>query len=90
MNVAYCRLKNLQIGYNLPAKWLSKIKAVNARLYISAENIWTWSPLYKITKDIDVESIGPSDQLFSPGGNAGDGYNYPMMKSVTFGLSITF
>jgi TonB-linked SusC/RagA family outer membrane protein len=90
MNVAYCRLKNLQIGYNLPAKWLSKIKAVNARLYLSAENIWTWSPLYKITKDIDVESIGPSDQLFSPGGNAGDGYNYPMMKSVTFGLSITF
>jgi TonB-linked SusC/RagA family outer membrane protein len=89
-NVAYCRLKNLQIGYNLPAKWLSKIKANNARIYLSAENIWTWSPLYKLTKDIDVESIGPSDQLFSPGGNAGDGYNYPMMKSITLGLSITF
>jgi TonB-linked SusC/RagA family outer membrane protein len=89
-NVAYLRLKNIQLGYNLPAKWLSKIRAVNARVYVSAENIWTWSPLYKLTKDIDVESIGPSDQLFSPGGNAGDGYNYPMMKSITFGLSITF
>ncbi|MCW3088524.1 MAG: SusC/RagA family protein, partial [Sediminibacterium sp.] len=90
MNVAYLRLKNLQIGYNLPAKWISKIRAANARVYVSAENILTWSPLYKVTKDIDVESIGPSDQLFSPGGNAGDGYNYPMMKSITFGLSITF
>ena len=89
-NVAYLRLKNIQIGYNLPTKWATKIRATNARVYCSAENIWTWSPLYKLTRDIDVESIGPSDQLFSPGGNAGDGYNYPMMKSVTFGLSITF
>ena len=89
-NVAYLRLKNIQLGYNLPSKWASKIKAANARVYISGENLLTWSPLYKLTKDIDVESIGPSDQLFSPGGNAGDGYNYPMMKSVTFGLSITF
>jgi TonB-linked SusC/RagA family outer membrane protein len=89
-NVAYCRMKNIQVGYNLPAKWMSKIKAANARLYISAENLLTWSPLYNLTRDMDVESIGPSDQLFSPGGNAGDGYNYPMMKSIVFGLSITF
>lgn len=89
-NVAYLRLKNVQIGYNLPAKWATKIKATNARVYLSGENLLTWSPLYKLTKDMDVESIGPSDQLFSPGGNAGDGYNYPMMKSFTLGLSITF
>ncbi|MDB5231105.1 MAG: SusC/RagA family protein, partial [Chitinophagaceae bacterium] len=89
-NVAYVRLKNIQLGYNIPSRWVSKIKAQNARVYCSGENLWTWSPLYRITKDIDVESTGPSDQVFSPGGNAGDGYNYPMMKSITFGLSITF
>jgi TonB-linked SusC/RagA family outer membrane protein len=88
-NIAYIRLKNIQIGYNLPDKLASKIGATGMRVYCSAENIWTWSPLYKYTRDLDVESTGPSDQVFTSG-NAGDGYNYPMMKGVTFGLSITF
>jgi hypothetical protein len=90
MKVSYIRLKNIQLGYNLPKNLISNIRATNARVYVSAENIWTYSPLYKITKDLDPENTGVSDQVFSPGGNAGDGYNYPMLKGVTFGLSITF
>jgi len=90
MNNAYLRLKNVQLGYSLPKTMISRIGATNARIYVSAENIWTLSPLYKITKDIDPENTGPSDQVFSPGGNAGDAYNYPILKGVTFGLSITF
>ena len=35
------------------------------RVYISAENIWTHSSLYKLTKDFDVENTGVSDQVFS-------------------------
>jgi TonB-linked SusC/RagA family outer membrane protein len=89
-NIAYLRLKNIQLGYNLPQRIASKIKANNVKVYCSGENLWTWSPLYKLTKDLDVENTGVSDQVFSPNGNAGDGYNYPLMKGVTFGLSVTF
>jgi TonB-linked SusC/RagA family outer membrane protein len=89
-NIAFIRMKNLQIGYNLPKKWVSKVKANNARVYFSGENLWTYSPLYKLTTGIDVENTGPSDQVFNPGGNSGDGYNYPMLKSFSFGLNITF
>ena len=88
-NIAYLRLKNIQIGYNLPKSIVSKIGASNIKVYFSGENLWTMSPLYKITRDLDVENTGPSDQLFTSS-NAGDGYNYPMMKNVTFGLSVTF
>src|SRR5688572_4084939 len=88
-NVSYIRLKNIQLGYNLPLKLISKIHSTNARVYISAENIWTWSSLYKRTRDIDVENAVVSDQVFTTT-NAGDGYNYSMMKGITFGLSITF
>ena len=88
-NIAYLRLKNIQIGYNLPISIASWIGASNLKIYFSGENLWTMSPLYKITRDLDVENTGPSDQLFTSG-NAGDGYNYPMMKNVTFGLSVTF
>lgn len=88
-NIAYLRLKNVQVGYSLPVNLISKIRANSARVYFSAENILTWTPLYKLTKDLDPENTGVSDQLFTSS-NAGDGYNYPMMKGVTIGLSITF
>lgn len=88
-NIAYIRMKNIQIGYNLPGNLISKIRAENAKVYFSGENLWTWSPLYKITRDIDVENTGPSDLKLSSG-TSGDGYNYPMLKSISFGLSVTF
>ena len=68
---------------------ISKIHANSISIYISGENLWAWSPLYRLTKDIDVENAVVSDQVFTTT-NAGDGYNYSMMKGITFGLSITF
>ncbi len=88
-NISYIRLKNIQVGYNLPKKLISKIRANELKVYLSGENLWSWSPLYKLVRHLDVENTGPSDQVFTSG-NAGDGYNYPMMKSLTLGLSIQF
>ena len=88
-NVAYIRLKNIQIGYDLPKSLISKIGINNLRVYVSGEDIWSWSPLYKIVGKghMDVGNIGPRDQVIRPGAGA-DGFNYPIMKSFTFGLSI--
>jgi len=88
-NVAYIRLKNIQIGYSLPKKLISKVGASDVKVYFSGENLWAYSPLYKLTRQIDVENTGPSDQVLSSS-NSGDGYNYPMLKSMSFGLSIAF
>ena len=96
-NVAYIRLKNIQVGYNLPAHLIQKIKMSNARVYVSGENLWTWTPFYRITKDLDVENIRRSDMITNPptnsdpnNNNSGNGNNYPILKTVTFGLSMTF
>jgi TonB-linked SusC/RagA family outer membrane protein len=90
MNAAYVRLKNFQLGYRLPPSLTSRLGSNAARIYLSADNLWTWSPLYQTASNVDVENAtAPSDQLFT-GGNAGDGYNYPMLKSVTMGVSVTF
>ncbi|GAB6122085.1 SusC/RagA family TonB-linked outer membrane protein [Dysgonomonas termitidis] len=98
-NVAYIRLKNLQIGYTIPKQIVTKAKIQNMRVYASAENIWNWSPLYKHTKDLDVTNIYGSDPDLtdadmSSGLNgkrgSGDGNSYPLMKSFSLGLSITF
>ncbi len=88
-NVAYIRLKNLQFGYNIPESVISKVKLQKARIYISAENLWCWSPLYKHTRDLDVTNIYGSDPDITDGGS-GDGNSYPQMKSVSLGVSLTF
>ncbi|HIX85703.1 MAG TPA: SusC/RagA family TonB-linked outer membrane protein, partial [Candidatus Parabacteroides intestinigallinarum] len=88
MNVAYLRLKNLQIGYNLPKEWVKKLHLSNVGVYLSGENLVTWSPLYKYSKDLNVSNIGNSDPDLTTG--SGDGYNYPMMRSFSLGLNVTF
>ena len=88
-NVAYIRLKNLQFGYTLPQEIVSKAKMQNARIYISAENLWCWSPLYKHTRDLDVTNIYGSDPDLT-NGRSGDGQSYPQMKSISLGVSVTF
>jgi len=82
-HVAYIRLKNLQVGYNFPVNLIKKVGLSNARVVLSAENIFTYSPLYKITRDIDVESIGNVE-------GGGNGNNYPQLKSYSIGFTATF
>ncbi|MEO6915980.1 MAG: TonB-dependent receptor [Chitinophagaceae bacterium] len=90
-NVAYLRMKNIQIGYNLPSGWISRIGARSLRVYFSGENLYTYSPMYKIVKNtIDVENAVPADQDLNSGVTTGDGYNYPLLKSFSFGINLGF
>lgn len=72
MDASYVRLKNVQVGYTIPKKLTSRIGMNNVRLYISADNLHTWSNLR--TKLIDPEQA--------------NFMSYPLMKTYTAGLSI--
>lgn len=94
-NVAYIRLKTLNFGYTLPASIASKIQSNDIKIYLSGENLWTWSPLYKVTRDTDVTNIwGAGTQLTGLDSDNtrtdGDGYNYPTLRALSVGLSINF
>lgn len=88
MDVSYIRLKNLQVGYTLPSKWTDAIRMKKVSIFFSGENLWTWSPMYKYTRDIDVTAnIYGTDSVLS---STGDGFNYPTLRSYSLGLNITF
>lgn len=90
-NVAYIRMKNIQVGYTLPDKWVHRIGGRSAKVFFSGENLFSYSPMYKVVKNtIDVENAVPSDQDLNPNSTNGDGYNYPLMKSFSLGLNIGF
>jgi hypothetical protein len=87
-NVAYVRMKNLTFGYNLPAKMIAKAGMVAARVFFTGQNLWTWSPMYRITNNLDPEVIEGADPEMNE--NAGNGMAYPMLKTYTLGINVTF
>ena len=92
-NAAYVRLKNLTVDYTFPETITEKLKISNLKVYISLENLFTLSPIYRVTDMYDPEVIDSGDSDFSTtrGLNGqGDGFSYPMLKSYTFGINVTF
>lgn len=86
-DVSYIRLKNLQVGYNFPEKLLKKAHISQLGIYLTMENLWTWSPMYRYTRDIDISANIYGNDAYSS--TTGDGYSFPTMKSFAFGLNIT-
>lgn len=75
---AFCRLKNVQIAYNLPRSVIQPIKLSAVRFYISGTNLAIFSSI----KDFDPEmaaNAGP-----------GTGFYYPQNKSMIIGANISF
>lgn len=78
-DIAYCKLKNVVIGYSLPKNLLNKVKFIDrVRIYVSGENLFTLTKLD--SKYIDPESIL----------NDSSGRTYPMNRVISFGLEVTF
>ena len=76
-NGRYLRLKNLQLGYSLPTTFLDRMGIANCRVYVSGENLLTFTPLFDV---FDPETI-----TGGWGGNA-----YPLSRTWSMGLSVTF
>ncbi|HEY4062181.1 MAG TPA: TonB-dependent receptor [Puia sp.] len=87
-NAAYVRLKNLSIAYSLPQDWLSKAKITSAKVYFTGQNLFTLSPLHKYAANFDPEVINGADPEVNSG--SGNGYAYPMLKTFTAGINLTF
>lgn len=77
-NIAYCRLKNLTVGYTLPQNWTKKAGIESLRLYFTGENLAYWSGLK--TDYIDPEMAQTNSQMRI----------YPWQKSIMFGVDVTF
>ncbi len=79
-NLAYCRLKNVTIGYTFPEKWMRKIYVSNLRIYVSGENLLTATALKN--KFLDPEQASAASNKLS---NV-----YPWSKTFSVGVNLTF
>ena len=76
---AYLRLKNVTVGYTLPSNTRLNKLVKTLRVYVSGENLFTFTPL----RVFDPEAIGLSTATW------GLGLTYPMFRTFSVGLSVT-
>ncbi len=70
------RLKNAEIGYQLPKRWVKRAGLSYFRVYVNGLNLYTWDKL---------EDFG-----LDPEANDGRGDMYPIQRVWNFGIDVRF
>lgn len=73
-NRSFLRLKNIELGYTLPERFLSKVGVKALRVYVSGQNMFVWD-------NLRITHVDPEQN---------NSYGYPITKNVTLGLNINF
>lgn len=80
---SFLRLKDIQLGYSFPKKWLDKVNVSTARVYLSGSNLYTFTKYSGI--DPEVATMGRN--ALESGVDNG---SYPLPRAVTLGLQLDF
>jgi TonB-linked SusC/RagA family outer membrane protein len=80
---AYFKIKQLQLGYTLPAEITKKALINRLRLYVSLDDFFTFTSYPGTDPETATVSTAPERAGFDNG-------TYPQPKKITFGLNITF
>ncbi|WPU92702.1 TonB-dependent receptor [Mucilaginibacter sabulilitoris] len=86
LNMAYLRLKNLNVGYSFPKSVTRRLGIERLRVFFSGENILTFDHLGNFP--IDPETDFSQTQIDND--RAGFGRVYPYRKTYSAGLQVTF
>ena len=79
-DASFLRLKNIQLGYTLPAKWLRGSRLASVRLYFAAQTV---------APTIGYTGYDPEVSTRNSAMTRGFDYSaYPKAQSFTFGVKI--
>ena len=80
---SYVRIKNLQIGYTLPAVVAQKMKIENCRIYLGAKNLLTFTKYTGFDPEVGEGYEGSLDLGV-------DRATYPQARTILVGVGINF
>ncbi|MEO0334718.1 MAG: SusC/RagA family protein, partial [Bacteroidota bacterium] len=90
---SYIRLKNIALGYNFPASVLDRLNIERLRVYVSAQNILTFTDYEGYDPEVNYRSDPAADGVNNRDSNRNLGLDYgsyPNAKAYTIGLNVTF
>ena len=79
---SFLRLKTVTLGYTFPKTLIAKAKLSNARVYIAAQNLWTWTSYSGYDPEVSVRNSALTPGL--------DFSSYPRAYSISFGVNLGF
>ncbi|MEP0366310.1 MAG: TonB-dependent receptor [Cyclobacteriaceae bacterium] len=84
---SYTRLKNVQIGYTFPQSVLDKLNLSNLRIYVSGQNLLTFTKYYGLDPEMTTSdnATGDGDMARSI-----DWGTYPSARSYNIGVNLSF
>jgi len=82
-NGSFLRIQNVNLGYNLPAKWISRLKLNRLKIYASGQNLFVFTPY----KGLDPEIGAANQNVFLTNVDLG---RYPIPRTITFGINAEF
>ncbi len=80
---SFIRIRNVSLGYNLPKVLISKLKLQNARIYVTGQNLYTFTNYFGYNPEVNIE-LGSSLRYGVDQGS------YPLPRSYSLGLNIGF
>ncbi|MEP7145264.1 MAG: SusC/RagA family TonB-linked outer membrane protein, partial [Ferruginibacter sp.] len=84
---SYIRLRQLSMGYNLPAGITKRLNINSARFFVAAANLWTTT---KYISDPEVNTLGTRISGVSNITGGVDFYSIPQPKTFSVGLNVKF
>ncbi len=78
---SYFKLRNVRLGYALPAQWLGPLSVERAQIYVNGTNLFTFTEYEGYTPELGSENV------FQSGFDTGE---YPIPRTITVGVSTTF
>ena len=79
---SFLRLKTVTLGYTFPKAMIAKAHLSNVRLYLAAQNLWTWTSYSGYDPEVSVRNSALTPGL--------DFSSYPRAYTVSFGVNLGF
>jgi hypothetical protein len=67
-NGNYFRLKNVNVAYNLPYKWIKKLKVAGIKFFANGQNLFTWSAYDMVDPEVSMPNY-PMQRVINAGIN---------------------
>ena len=80
---SYLRVKTVTLGYNFPAAVLSRMKLTQLRLYVTGQNLFTFTNYPGWDPEVNADYRTGNNQ-----NQGSDFYSAPQIKSLIFGLNV--
>lgn len=84
---SFLKIKTAQLGYTLPKSLISKLKLASVRIYLTGQNLFTFTKYTGYDPEISEYTPGNSNTSLAAGIDVA---NYPIPKSFIAGVNITF